>query len=170
MNCDLIAKPARTIAKAAGFDVPEDTRLILVEESGSGMQHAFAGEKQCPVLTVYKYSNFCDAINIVMENQEYKGRGHSCGIHTMRDDRIMKVAEAVKTARVAVRQSMAASNSGSWASGNKWTSTLGCGTWAGNIVSGNITTEHFINTTWISRPIPAYIPTDDELFGDLIND
>lgn len=170
LNRDIVVKPATTIAKIAGFNLPESTKLILVEETGTGSQYAFAGEKLCPVLAVYKYSDFDDAIRIIQENQEYQGLGHSCGIHTNRDDRVMKLAQTVKTTRVAVRQAMTASNSGSWTSGNRWTSTLGCGTWAGNIVSENITTHHFINTTWISRPIPAYIPTDEELFGDLVND
>jgi sulfoacetaldehyde dehydrogenase len=27
-----------------------------------------------------------------------------------------------------------------------------------------------INTTWVSRPFPPIKPTDEELFGDIMND
>jgi len=49
-----------------------------------------------------------------------------------------------------------------------WTTTLGCGTWGGNIVSENITWKHMINTTWLSYPIEPFIPSDEELFGSLV--
>ena len=28
--------------------------------------------------------------------------------------------------------------------------------------------EHFLNYTWLSEPIPEYVPTDEELFGDYL--
>lgn len=164
---DVILQPAPKIAEIAGFKVPEGTKLLLVEETGIGEKYAFAGEKLSVILTIYKYKNFDDAIKIVQANQEYMGLGHSAGIHSFDDEKIMKFAEALKTTRVAVRQAMTASNSGSWTSGNHWTSTLGCGTWGGNIVAENITVKHFINSTWIARPIKPYIPTDEELFAGL---
>jgi hypothetical protein len=33
------------------------------------------------------------------------------------------------------------------------TSSLGCGTWGGNIVSENVHLKHYMNTTWVSVPI-----------------
>lgn len=167
---NVITQPASVIAQIAGFSVPEETKVIMVEESGSGKDYPFSGEKLSVVLTVYKYSDFEEAICIVNKNFSYQGLGHSCGIHTFDDERVMQLAESVKATRVAVRQMMTASNSGSWGSGNPWTATLGCGTWGGNIVSENITVKHFLNYTWISRPIQQHIPTDKELFGDMVND
>ena len=37
---------------------------------------------------------------------------------------------------------------------------------ARNIVSENISLKHYMNTTWVSRPIPADMPSPQELFGD----
>ena len=166
----VITQPAKVIAQIAGFSVPEETKVIMVEESGTGKEYPFSGEKLSVVLAVYKYSEFDDAIRIVRENLAYQGLGHSCGIYTFNDERIMKLAESIKVTRVAVRQKMTASNSGSWGTGNPWTATLGCGTWGGNIVSENITVKHFLNSTWISRPFNQHIPTDEELFGEMVND
>ena len=167
---NIITQSASVIAQIAGFSIPEGTKVIMVEENGTGKEYPFSGEKLSIVLTVYKYNKFDDAIRIVQENLAYQGLGHSCGIHSFNDDRIMKLAMTVKATRVAVRQAMTSSNSGDWSSGNPWTATLGCGTWGHNIVSENITVKHFLNTTWISRPIPPYIPTEEELFGEMIND
>jgi sulfoacetaldehyde dehydrogenase len=46
------------------------------------------------------------------------------------------------------------------------TSSMGCGTWGDNIVSKNICLKHYMNTTWVSRPIPTDMPSDQELFGE----
>jgi sulfoacetaldehyde dehydrogenase len=45
------------------------------------------------------------------------------------------------------------------------TSSLGCGTWGGNIVSENVHLKHYMNTTWVSVPIKEDKPSDEELFG-----
>jgi sulfoacetaldehyde dehydrogenase len=164
---DVIMRPAEEVAAKAGFSIPEGTKIFLVEETGSGAQYPFSGEKLGVVLTIYKYHDFDDAVERVLKNQEYQGLGHSCGIHSFNEEHIMKLAFACKTTRVAVRQAMTASNSGDWGSGNPWTATLGCGTWGGNIVSENITVKHFINSTWVSKPIAPYIPSEEEMFGEI---
>ena len=47
------------------------------------------------------------------------------------------------------------------------TSSLGCGTWGGNITSENIHLKHYMNVTWVSRELdkPDWM-TDDQLFGE----
>jgi sulfoacetaldehyde dehydrogenase len=63
------------------------------------------------------------------------------------------------------------SNAGNWNNGMPWTINLGCGTWGGNITSENVTYKNYINTTWVAREIKDYtIPSDEELFGDVMND
>ena len=65
-----------------------------------------------------------------------------------------------------VRQPNNKGNSGSAFNGMPPTSSMGCGTWGGNIVSENITLKHYMNTTWVARPILEYLPSDRVLFGD----
>ncbi len=169
INRELITKPAAVVAEIAGITIPEGTKIIAVEETESGEKTPFAGEKLCPVFTIYKFKDFDEAVQIVKNNVAYMGEGHSCGIHSFNDERIMELAETIKVCRIAVRQGMASSNSGGWTSGNYSTTTLGGGTWGGAITSENITAKHFINTTTISLPISRPIPTDEELFSDLID-
>ena len=167
LNRDIVTQPAKRIADIAGIDqVPEDCEFILVEESGRGEAYPFSGEKLCVVLTVFKYSAFDEAIQIVNEIHAYQGAGHSCGIQSRNEDHILSLALHTKTTRVMVRQPQSVGNGGDWNNGMPFTGSLGCGTWGGNIVSENITLKHFLNNTWLSVPIKGTIPSDEELFGD----
>ena len=140
-----------------------------MEETGSGKEYPFSGEKLSLIITVYKYAEIDDAIAIINANQAYQGAGHSCGIHSFNEEHIQKVYLNTKTTRVMVRQGMNTGNSGNWINGMPWTVTLGCGTWGGNVASENITLKHFINTTWVSKPIEREIPSMEEIFGDVMN-
>jgi acetaldehyde dehydrogenase/alcohol dehydrogenase len=46
-----------TIAKEAGFEIPENTKIIVVPEAGVGDEYPFSSEKLSPVLTYYKAKN-----------------------------------------------------------------------------------------------------------------
>lgn len=168
INRDIVAKPTEVIAKLAGIKLPEGCKFIMVEETGSGEKYPFSGEKLCLVVTIYKYQEFQEAIRIINENQAYCGAGHGCGIYSFNEDHIMQLALGTYTSRVIVRQPQSYTNTGDWTSGMPFTGTLSCGTWGGNIVSENINIKHFLNITWVTTPIPSTMPTDEELFGDLI--
>ena len=56
-------------------------------------------------------------------------------------------------------------NAGAFNNGMPMTSSLGCGTWGGNVVSENVHLKHYMNTTWVSVPIKEDKPSDEELFG-----
>jgi sulfoacetaldehyde dehydrogenase len=67
-----------------------------------------------------------------------------------------------------VRQPQCLANSGAWTNGMPMTLTLGCGTWGGNASSSNITWKDLLNITWVSSPIEHNMPTDEELFGEIM--
>lgn len=168
LNKNIVAQAPEKIAEIAGIDIPEGTKVIMVEETGMGAGYPFSGEKLSVVLTVYKYDEFDKAVDMVNTIQAYSGTGHSCGIHSNNEEHIMKLSLGTKTSRVMVRQPQNFGNSGDWANSMPWTVTLGCGTWGGNIASENVVFKHYINTTWVSYPIEPVIPTDEELFGDMM--
>jgi sulfoacetaldehyde dehydrogenase len=169
LNGEVIVKPAAYIAQKAGIKMPADRTWILVEETGYGPNFPFSGEKLSVVVALYKYDQFDEAIALVNGIQAYSGAGHSCGIHSFNEEHILKFALETKTSRVAVRMPQNKSNAGNWNNGMPFTITLGCGTWGKNISSENITWKHYINTTWVAREIPEFrVPTDEELFGDVM--
>ena len=161
----IVAKPVQTIADLAGIRIPENTEFIIVEETGTGPEFPFSGEKMSLVLTVYSYDDFQEAIDKVNAITAYSGSGHSCGIHSNDKERILRLALATSTTRVIVRQPHGASNSGAWHNGLANTFSLGCGTWGGNIVSENVTQKHYFNTTWVAEPIDRKPAPDEEIYG-----
>lgn len=171
LNPEVIVKPAVFIAEKAGFVISNDRTWLVVEEDGIGPNHPFSGEKLSVIVALYKYEGFDNAIKLVNEIQSYSGAGHSCGIHSFDDDRILKYALNTKTSRVAVRMPVGKSNAGNWNNGMPFTINLGCGTWGKNITSDNITYKNYINTTWVAREIKDFVvPTDEELFGEALTD
>ena len=168
LNREIVARPAATIAKVAGIEVPEATRFIMVEEDKAGADANFSHEKLSVVLTVYKYTDFKAAVELVNEIQRYSGLGHSCGIHSHNQEHIDYLAMNTYTVKVIVRQPHSMSNSGAWHNGLANTFSLGCGTWGGNIASENITQKHYFNTTWVAEPIDRKPATDEEIYGDLL--
>jgi sulfoacetaldehyde dehydrogenase len=170
LNRDIVAQPVQTIAKVAGIEIPEDRKFIMVEEENVGPEYPFSGEKLSVVVALFKYKEFSDAIDKVNEITEYQGKGHSCGIHSTNEDHIEEFALKTYTSRVMVRQPQCLANSGAWTNGMPMTLSLGCGIWGGNISNENITWKHLLNTTWVSYPIANTQPTDEELFGDVMNE
>jgi len=170
LNAKIVAQPPEKIADMAGIDLPEGKSFIMVEEEGIGKEYPFSGEKLSVTMAVYKWKNFDDAIDLVNKITNYSGRGHSCGIHTSDESRVEKLGHAVNVSRLMVRQPQCLANSGAWTNGMPMTMTLGCGTWGGNSTCSNVTWEHLLNYTWVSKPIPSTEPTDDELFGEIMKE
>lgn len=171
INPEIVARPVSKLARLAGIELDENAKFLVVEETGYGPEYPFSGEKLSLTLTVYKYNDFQEAIDLVNNITDYSGAGHSCGIHSTDEGNIMRLALDTQTTKVIVRQPHRAANSGNWFNGLAKTFSLGCGTWGGNIVSENITQKHFINTTWVSRPIASldFKPfSESEIFGDVI--
>lgn len=166
---DTVARRASQIAEKAGIDIGDST-FIFVEQEEIGKQYPFSGEKLSPVLAVFKYkSGFENALDMVAKIFEVGGKGHSCGIASYNDENINKLALMAPVSRIMVRQPNVSGNAGSFTNGMPMTPSLGCGTWGGNIISENVTTKHYMNTTWVSRTIPEDKPTEEEIFGKYYN-
>jgi len=166
---DTVAISAQRIAARAGFEIPADRKFIIVQEDHIGKAYPFSSEKLCVVLAIFKYSGFDNALEMVKQIFEVGGKGHSCGIYSFDDDHIHRLALVAPVGRIMVRQPQSKANAGAFNNGMPMTSSLGCGTWGGNITSENIHLKHYMNVTWVSRPIPEDRPSEEELFGEFYN-
>jgi sulfoacetaldehyde dehydrogenase len=166
---DTVARPARAIAAKAGFQLPDGKSFIIVSEDQIGKGHLFSGEKLSPVLAIFKYEGFHNLLGMVSAIFEVGGKGHSLGIASFDDDHIHQLASMAPVSRMMVRQPNVSGNAGSFTNGMPMTASLGCGTWGGNITSENISVKHYMNTTWVSRPIPEDRPSEQELLGEFFN-
>ena len=160
-----IAIAAQRIAEIAGFSIPEDRKFLIVQQDRIGKEHKFSGEKLCVVLAMYRYSGFEQAIERVRQIYEVGGKGHSCGIYSFDDAHIDRLARVAPVSRMMVRQPQSKANAGAFNNGMPMTSSLGCGIWGGNITNENVHLKHYLNVTWVSRPIAEDRPSEQELFG-----
>jgi sulfoacetaldehyde dehydrogenase len=164
-----IARAATQIATIAGFTIPADRKFLIVRQEEIGKSHRFSGEKLSPVLAVYRYNGFDNALEMVRQIYEVGGKGHSCGIYSFDDDHIHRLALVAPVSRMMVRQPQSKANAGAFNNGMPMTSSLGCGIWGGNITNENISLKHYMNVTWVSRPIAEDRPSDAEIFGEFYN-
>lgn len=161
-----VAVSAQRIAEIAGFMIPDDRKFLLVRQQEIGPEHKFSSEKLCVVLAVYRYQGFDQALRMVHDIYEVGGKGHSCGIYSLDDGHIDALAKIAPVSRMMVRQPQSKANAGAFNNGMPMTSSLGCGIWGGNITNENVHLKHYMNVTWVSRPIAEDRPSDEELFGE----
>jgi sulfoacetaldehyde dehydrogenase len=161
-----VAIAPQQLAEIAGFSIPADRKFIIIIGDGIGKEYPFSGEKLTTLLTIHKYKiGFENAIHMMHAIYAVGGKGHSVGIYSFNDDHIHRLALEAPVSRIMVRQPQSKANAGAFNNGMPMTSSMGCGTWGGNIVSENVCLKHYMNTTWVSRPIPEDRPSDQELFG-----
>lgn len=167
LSSAITAKSAPRIAELAGL-TRLDTRqakFLMVEETGTGPDYPFSGEKLSPVLTVYKAQDFQHACGIVRDIYSYQGAGHSVGIHTADNGHVLQLGTDLPVSRVIVNQAHCYAVGGSFDNGLPFSLSMGCGTWGGNSFSDNMNYRHYLNITRIVRKIPERIPTEEEIFG-----
>jgi len=163
---DTIAIACAALAAKAGFEVAPDRRFFLVEQTEIGSHNLFSSEKLSVVVSMFRYAGFDAALEKVLAIYAVGGKGHSCGIYSFDDDHIDRLARAAPVSRIMVRQPQSKANAGAFDNGMPMTSSLGCGTWGGNITSENIHLKHYMNVTWVSRPIAEDRPSEAQLFGE----
>lgn len=164
---EVVGQPASKIAGLADLPHPDQIKFIMVNGEAVGAEDMFSGEKLSPVLTVWKYQEFSEAVDLVSRITRFSGYGHSCGIHSQDEGHIMELALKARVSRMMVNQVQCYANSGNYNNGMPFALTLGCGTWGGNITSENVHWKHFMNVTWVSYPIPDVVPDEKEIFGQV---
>ena len=168
-TADTIARPAEVIAAKAGITLPAGKTFFIVPETHIGRAHPFSTEKLGVVLSIFRYSGFDHALDLVRQIFETGGKGHSCGIYSFDDAHIHALALVAPVSRIMVRQVQSRSNAGNFTNGMPQTSSMGCGIWGGNITNENVSLKHYMNVTWVSRPIAEDKPSEAELFGEFYN-
>ncbi len=164
-----IARSADVVAKLAGFEIPEGKTFLIVPEEHIGKEYLFSTEKLGVVLGIFRYTGWPMALDMVRQIFETGGKGHSCGIYSWNDAHINELALLAPVSRMMVRQIQSSSNAGTFTNGMPMTSSMGCGFWGGNSTNENVSLKHYMNVTWVSRPIPEDRPSDEELFGEFNN-
>jgi succinate-semialdehyde dehydrogenase len=166
LNKDLVGQSVEKVVAAAGLTVDPATVLLVVPADPKDPASDLRREKMFPVIALYPYRTFEDAMTIAEDNLAIEGKGHSVAIHSGSRAHIEALGLRAKVSRVVVNATSATSAGGSFANGLAATSTLGCGSWGNNSISENFTYRHLLNITRIAMPLAnARMPSDEELFG-----
>ena len=140
-----------TIAKEAGFYVPEDTKVIVVYEEGIGEGFPFSKEKLSPVLTYYIVENEEEGIEKSEKLLEFGGLGHSAVIHSENKETILKFSKTMKAGRIIVNSPSTHGAIGDIYNTNMPSLTLGCGSFGGNSTTANVSSVNLINIKRTSK-------------------
>ena len=144
-------KSAYNIAKEAGFDVPQDTKILVVYEEGIGHDFPFSKEKLSPVLTYYIVENSDDGISKAEKLLEFGGLGHSAVIHSENKENIDKFSETMKAGRIIVNSPSTHGAIGDIYNTNMPSLTLGCGSFGGNSTTANVSSVNLINVKRVAN-------------------
>ena len=108
-------------------------------------------------------------MKISNEILDYEGIGHSVGIHCGNASYAQHLARSSKVARVLMNQAHTFGNGGGFDNSLPFTLSMGCGTWAGNSISENLSYKNFINTTTLAMPIAERHVRAEDLFFEVVH-
>jgi sulfoacetaldehyde dehydrogenase len=168
LNRAMIAKDIEVVADVAGIAVanPGTARFLVLPAAEVGPGHPESGEKLSLVVALYRARDFDHAKKLAAGILAYQGAGHSVGLHSTRDDRARQLGLELPTCRVIVNQAHCFATGGSFDNGVPFSLSMGCGSWGGNSIDGNLNCRHFMNVTKIVRTIAPDEPALEAIFGD----
>ncbi len=144
----IVGQSAHKIAELSGFKTPENAKVLLVERPEVDWNDPFSREKLSPILSLYKAKDYEQAAEMAYELVSKGGAGHTSVLYTdeRKSERINKYAEKMPTCRVLINSPSSQGGIGDLFNFKLEPSlTLGCGSWGGNAVSGNVGVEHLLN-------------------------
>lgn len=150
---------ADQVAKELGLDAPEGTRVLIAKAKATGAGDVLCREKLCPVMAYMTYQKFEEGVQMMLENLDHEGKGHSVCIHSNTPEHVEYLAIKAPVSRCIVNQPSGTTGGGSPTNGFTATTTLGCGTWGNNSFAGNLNYEQFLNITRVGYPYDeSYLP------------
>ena len=152
-NPEIVGKPAPYIAEKAGVKVPPDTRALIAPLLGVGRDFPLSIEKLSPVLAFYVVKDWHEGCERVLKLLRYGGTGHTMAIHS-RDDAVIREFALKKPVFRIVANSQSSMGATGYTTGLAPSMSLGCGAYAGNITSDNITPLHLINIKRLAYELP----------------
>ncbi len=171
LNSKIVGQSAYTIAKLAGVDVPETTKILIGEVESVDLSEEFAHEKLSPVLAMYHAKDFEEALDKAEHLINDGGIGHTSSLYInvlTGQDKIAEFQERMKTCRILINTPASQGGIGDLYNFKLAPSlTLGCGSWGGNSVSENVGIKHLLNIKtvaerrnnmlWFRTPSKVYI-------------
>ncbi len=171
LNAKIVGQRPVTIAKFAGFEVPEDVKVLVGEVESTSVDEAFAHEKLTTILALYKADSFEEAMDKaeqILVNAGGLGHTSSLWVDEVNErEKIMTFADRMKTCRILVNTPSSLGGIGDLYNFKFTPSlTLGCGSWGGNSVSENVGVKHLLNIKTVAerRENMLWFRTPDKVY------
>lgn len=160
MNPAVVGIAAVKIAKMAGFEIPEDTTVLLVPLGSIGPEEPISREVLAPVLGYMVAPDWKRACESCLEVLRFGGMGHTLIIHSRNQEVIMEFAMKKPAYRLCVNTPATFGAIG-YSTGLFPSMSLGCGTSGGNVSADNIGPHNLINVKRLAFDIrdDAFSPT-----------
>lgn len=144
INPEIVGKPAKFIAKYAGFEVPENTQVLIATCYEVGKKEPLSIEKLSPILSFYIADGWLEGCHRCIDLLQFGGIGHTLVIHSNDEPIIMKFALEKPAFRILVN-TVASIGAVGYTTALEPSMTLGPGTWGGSIISDNVSAKHLLN-------------------------
>jgi succinate-semialdehyde dehydrogenase len=168
MSRHAVGQSAARVARLAGINIGANAKAIAAEAEGTGHGDVLAREKMCPVIALYRYGGFEEAVAVAKANLEAEGKGHSVAVHSNNREHIEYAGKALPASRFLINQTCATGAGGSFFNGLAPTNTMGCGSWGNNSLSENLSYRHLMNVSRIAYHLPNNpVPSDEDLWADI---
>lgn len=156
-------KPVKMAAEM-GFEVPEDTQILIFNNMGVSRSNPLCREKLCPVIQLFPYDSFEQGVADAKTNLLWEGAGHTSVIYTNDTKSAEYAGNELPVGRLVVNQAGGAASGGNYINGLSPTMSLGCGSWGNNSISDNLTYKHLMNTTKLAYCHECRMPALDEVW------
>lgn len=154
LNARIVGQSAETIGNMAGIAVPQSTKILIGEVTSVDISEPFAHEKLSPVLAMYRAESYQEAIGKAQRLVEDGGIGHTASlyVHPSQEEKIREFSHSLKACRILVNTPSSQGGIGDLYNFKLLPSlTLGCGSWSGNSVSGNVGVKELLNVKTVAK-------------------
>ncbi|MBP3272171.1 MAG: bifunctional acetaldehyde-CoA/alcohol dehydrogenase [Ruminococcus sp.] len=156
LNAKIVGQRPAAIAKLAGFEVPDDVKVLIGEATSTDTSEAFGHEKLTTILGMYKAKDFDDALDkadTLLHNNGGLGHTSVLWIDTLTEkEKYDKFCARMKTCRLIINTPSSLGGIGDLYNFDYAPSlTLGCGSWGGNSVSENVGVKHLLNIKTVAE-------------------
>lgn len=151
MSPQVVGQSAYKIAKIAGIEVPEETKILIAELDGVGPKYPLSREKLSPILACYKVKNFEMGIQKAVEITEFGGLGHSAVIHSNNEAVVQAFSLKLRTGRLLVNAPSTHGAIGDLYNKNIPSLTLGCGSMGNNSTTDNVSAMNLLNFKKVAK-------------------
>ena len=145
LNSKVVGNSAYDIAKAAGFEVDQETKILIAKLTKFGNDAPISKEKLSPVLAYYVVEGIAEGFKAAKTMLEIGGLGHSAVLHSSDKALWTKFGEEMKVGRVIINSPSSQGAIGDIYNTNLPSLTLGCGSYGKNSTTSNVSSVNLIN-------------------------